>query len=228
MNRLILAEPTLSKPLHHWQPATWEDYVRLRDEPATEEIRLFFNQNSLFVDMGNEGIDHARFNDLFTILFFIWFTRQPEQVFDSLSGCVIEKPNTQAASPDKVVYIGEGSPRWHKGEPRRINLNGWRVPDLVGEVADTTLATDLDEKKQLYAALGIPEYWVIDIRAERVFVFRLQPEGHYQECETSVALEGLPVSLLEETLQQLNQGTNGSAALWFSQQIANLSELQSE
>nr|WP_233428096.1 Uma2 family endonuclease [Planktothrix agardhii] len=23
---------------------------------------------------------------------------------------------------------------------------------------------DLDEKKQLYAGLGVPEYWVIDIR----------------------------------------------------------------
>ncbi|MBD2040199.1 Uma2 family endonuclease [Microcoleus sp. FACHB-672] len=227
MNRLIFAEPTLSKPLHHWQPATWEDYVQLRDEPADEEIRLFFNQNSLFIDMGNEGIDHARFNNLFTLLFGFWFTLKPELIFDDLGGCVLEKPNHQGASPDLVLYIGQGSPRWQKGEPRRINLDNWRVPDLVGEVADTTLATDLDEKKQLYAALGIPEYWVVDIRAERVFVFCLQEAGNYKECQTSVALEGLSVSLLEETLQQLNQGTNGSAALWFSQQIANLSETQS-
>ncbi|MBW4678564.1 MAG: Uma2 family endonuclease [Microcoleus vaginatus WJT46-NPBG5] len=227
MNRLILAEPTLSKPLHHWQSATWEDYVRLREEPADEDIRLFFNQNSLFVDMGNEGIDHARFNNLFTLLFGFWFALKPELIFDDLGGCVLEKPNQQGASPDLVLYIGEGSPRWQKGEPRRINLDNWRVPDLVGEVADTTLATDLDEKKQLYAALGISEYWVVDIRAERVFVFCLQESGNYKECQTSVALEGLSVSLLEETLQQLNQGTNGSAALWFSQQIADLSEPQS-
>jgi hypothetical protein len=37
-----------------------------------------------------------------------------------------------------------------------------------------------------------------------------------------VALEGLPISLIEQTLAQLNQGNNGSAAFWFDQQIANL------
>jgi Uma2 family endonuclease len=92
----------------------------------------------------------------------------------------------------------------------------------VGEVADTTLATDLDEKKQLYAALGIPEYWVIDIKGERVLAFRLQEDGKYKQITDSVALKGLPISLLEQTLAQMNQGTNGSAALWFAQQIANL------
>jgi Uma2 family endonuclease len=205
-----------------WQTATWEDYLAYRDTPTTERVRLFFNQGYLFVDMGTEGINHARFRELFTMLFFIWFSRIPGQIFDSLGGCLIEKPNKQAGSPDLVLYIGEVSPRWQEGEPRRINLTQWQVPDLVGEVADTTLATDLDEKKQLYAELEIPEYWVVDIRGERVLAFRLQSNGKYQQCEYSVALGGLPISLLEQTLEQLSQGTNGSAALWFAQQIANL------
>ncbi|NEP47200.1 MAG: Uma2 family endonuclease [Okeania sp. SIO2H7] len=126
-----------------------------------------------------------------------------------------------------------------------INLYKWRVPDLVGEVADTTLATDLDEKKALYADLKIPEYWVIDIKGKRAIAFRLQDDGKYQECEESVALSGLPISLLGETLERLEAGnnrhfqkrfsnpypavqksaflerSNGSAAFWFSQQIVN-------
>ena len=204
-----------------WQPATWEDYLAYRDNSTSEKVRLFFNQGYLFVDMGSEGINHARFRELFTMLFFIWFSRKPEQIFDSLGGCLIEKPNKKAGSPDLVLYIGEGSPRWQEGEPRRINLSQWRVPDLVGEVADTTLATDLDEKKQLYAALEIPEYWVVDITGKRVLAFRLQSDKKYQQCEYSVALEGLPISLIEQTLQQLTQG-NGSAALWFAQQMTNL------
>ncbi len=68
------------------------------------------------------------------------FKYLPGQTFDSLGGCLIEKPNKQAASPDLVLYIGGGSPRWQEGEPRRINLTQWRVPDLAGEVADTTVA----------------------------------------------------------------------------------------
>jgi Uma2 family endonuclease len=69
-----------------------------------------------------------------------------------------EKPNTKAGTPDLVLYWGEDYPRWQPGESRRIDLNQWRVPNLVGEISDTTLATDLDEKKQLYADLEIPEY----------------------------------------------------------------------
>jgi Uma2 family endonuclease len=87
------------------------------------------------------------------------------------------------------------------------------------EVGDTTLATDLDEKKQIYASLEIPEYWVIDVRGSRVLAFRLQPDGKYQESNISGALEGLSIALVEKTLGRLQQESNGSAALWFAQQI---------
>lgn len=222
MTSTTVTSPNLSDNLPQWKPATWEDYLAYCEDPSLDEVRLFFNQGYLLVDMGNEGINHARFSRLFAMLFLSWFARKPEQIAEDLGGCVIEKPKTQGASPDLVLYIGEGVPQWQEGEPRKINLHNWRVPDLVGEVADTTLATDLDEKKRLYADLQIPEYWVIDIRGERVLAFRLQEDEKYQQVEYSVALEGLPIALLEQTLAQLNQGTNVSAALWFAQQIADL------
>lgn len=212
---------TLAVP--KWTDATWDDYLAWRDNPNLDrDIRLFFNRGYLWIDMGNEGINHARFNDLFTLVFGFWFARQPELLVDSLSGCVIEKPKQQAAAPDKVLYVGGNSPQWSKGEPRRINLENCRVPDLVGEISDTSLATDLDEKKQLYAALEIPEYWVVDIKGRQVLAFRLQSNGKYQQISASIALKGLPISLLSEMLEQMNQGNNINAAVWFSQQIANL------
>ena len=195
-----------------WQPAAWEDYLRYRDDPIPERMRLFFNGNSLLVDMGSEGINHARVSDLFTLLFYIWFSRFVAQTAESLGRCLLEKPNQRAASPDLVLYIGEGVPQWQSGEPRRIDLTQWRVPDLVGEISDTTLATDLDEKKKLYAALEIPEYWVIDVQGKRVIVFRLQADKKYQQCVYSVALKGLPIPLLDQTLERLVEGTNISAA----------------
>jgi Uma2 family endonuclease len=209
--------------LHLWQPATWEDYVFYRDRPDRERMRLFFNHGYLLViDMGKEGIDHAAISDLFTMLIYIWFSQNPGQIFSSFGRCLLEKPKTQAGAPDLVLYLGEDYPRWQAGEPRKIDLNKWRVPNLVGEIADTTLATDLDEKKHLYAELGIPEYWVIDVRGKRVFVFLLQENGEYKECNNSLALSGLPISLLGETLARLDTETNGSAALWFAGEIAKL------
>lgn len=216
--------------LRSWERATWEDYLFYRDQETPPDLkrRLFFDRGSLLIhEMPGEGINHPTIARLIAMLFFIWFSQHLDQVFSDLGGCLLEKPNLQAAVPDLVLYLGDDYPRWREGEPRQIDLTQWRVPDLVGEVGDTTLATDLDEKKKLYAAMGIPEYWVISVQGRQVFAFRLKEDGTYQQCFESVALAGLPISLLEQTLGHLEQGTNGSAALWFSQQIASLAS-QSE
>jgi Uma2 family endonuclease len=218
-SRLAIPTPIA---LPQWQPATWADYERSRDGMIEGGGRLFFNQGYLWVDMGGEGINHARFNRLLGLVLFIWFSQKHDQAYDDLGGCQLEKTNHQAAAPDAVIYIGEDFPQWEEGESRFINLDRWRVPDLVAEVADTTLASDLDEKKQLYAALGILEYWVVDVQGLRALAFRLDAAGRYQEIDRSIALTGLPIALLTQTLAQLSQGmSNSSAAQWFGQQIMN-------
>jgi Uma2 family endonuclease len=52
---------------------------------------------------------------------------------------------------------------------------------LVIEVADTTLAFDLDVKVPLYAAAGIPEAWVIEAASRRTHIFRRPVNGRYTE-----------------------------------------------
>jgi len=42
---------------------------------------------------------------------------------------------------------------------------------LVIEVADTTLDFDLADKRTLYADVGIPEYWVINVQARKLSRF---------------------------------------------------------
>ncbi len=215
--------PVRQSPIEtpQWVPATWADYVEACESTKADHFRIFFNQRYLFIDMGWEGVNHARCRELLTMLFFAWFSRQPGIIFDALGGCIIEKPEQCAASPDEVLYVGESSPRWNPGEARRVNLRQWRVPNLVCEVGDTTLASDLDEKKKIYASLEVPEYWVLDVQGLRVLAFLLQADGRYQQCEVSQALEGLNISLVEQTLGRLSEETNGSAAQWFAQQIAS-------
>jgi Uma2 family endonuclease len=215
---------TIEQPvkISSWHSATWSEYLH-HVENLGDQQRAFFNLGTIWIDMGNEGINHSRFNELFSLILFIWFSRQTDVKFDLLGGCVMEKPQTQSAAPDKVLYVGGDSPRWQVGEPRRVNLDLWRVPDLVAEISDTTLAIDLDEKKQLYLALGIPEYWVIDVKGRQVLAFRLI-DGKYDQCSESVALAGLPIELLEKTLAQMDH-ENGNAALWFATQIQGLPQI---
>jgi Uma2 family endonuclease len=219
MTAIISTSPSVI--VNRLNSATWEDYLHHIEHTNSHLERVFFHLGVMWIeDMGNEGISHSRFNKLITMIFAFWFARIEGIEFDLLGGCVIEKPQTQGAAPDEVLYIGEGSPQHREGEPRRVNLSKWRVPDLVVEVADTTLASDLDEKKQLYLALEIPEYWVVDVKGKRVIAFRLD-DGKYLECSESVALSGLPIELLERTLDRMDR-PNGNAALWFAAQLETL------
>jgi Uma2 family endonuclease len=199
--------------------ATWQDYVAIRDNPDLDWQKLSFHQGWLWVDMGKEGPNHASFSDLITIIFGFWVFLHPEVVLQSYGRCVIEHPETHACAPDLVLYKGDNMPKWQPGEPRRIDLRRHRLPDLVGEIADTTLSLDLDEQKRLYASLGIPEYWVIDVKGMQIFAFGLTELGHYETIEQSQTLTGLPIALIEKTLERLTTETNTAAANWLIQQL---------
>ncbi|MEM8777642.1 MAG: Uma2 family endonuclease [Cyanobacteria bacterium P01_G01_bin.49] len=224
MSSLISREELLTSLSYsfQWQAATWNDYVNYRDTLEDQRVKLYYYQNKFLIQMGKEGINHASINDLFTIILFIWFSKYPEISMNTFGGVLLEKPEKRSASPDLVVYLGEDYPNWKPGESRYINLDTWRVPNLVGEISDTTLSSDLDEKKHLYANLGIPEYWVIDVQAKRVFAFQLQESDTYQESQVSLVLQGLPIALLAQTIERLEQETNSRAANWFAQKISEL------
>lgn len=199
--------------------ATWQDYVAIRDNPDIDWRKIAFYQGWLWVEMGTEGLGHSSFSDLITMIFGFWAFLHPEVVLQSYGRCLIEKPDTHACAPDLVLYKGEDIPRWKPGEPRRIILERHRLPDLVGEIADTTLGIDLDEQKQLYASLGIAEYWVIDVKGMRLFAFGLTATGTYQPITVSQVLTGLAIALVEQTLERLTTQTNTAAANWLMQQL---------
>jgi Uma2 family endonuclease len=201
----------------HQRNATWQDYVALRDGKDWQKIAFY--QGWLWADMGKEGPNHASFSDLVTGLFFLWPILHPEDSLQSYGRCLIEDPETKACAPDLVLYKGENIPKWQPGEPRRISTSRHRLPDLVGEVGDTTLSIDLDEQKHLYASLQIAEYWVIDVKSARIFAFGLNDSGVYESIETSRTLAGLPIALIEQALERLATETNTAAASWLIQQL---------
>lgn len=65
-------------------------------------------------------------------------------------------------------------------DPRRQNRY-WLGADLVLEIVSPDKPErDLVEKRGDYAAAGIPEYWIVDPRAETIIVLRLT-DGRYVE-----------------------------------------------
>lgn len=59
---------------------------------------------------------------------------------------------------------------------------------LIVEVADTTLYKDRKDKARAYAKAGIPDYWVMNVSKQQMYVFR-EPDGTNYQQETLLNLD---------------------------------------
>ena len=88
--------------------------------------------------------------------------------------------------------------------PRDYSQNRPQAHDvlLVIEVADSSLAYDTGEKAELYAAVGIADYWVVDVAGRAVEVRRQPHAGRYRSLQTySGEAEIRPLTLPEAVLR---------------------------
>ena len=73
---------------------------------------------------------------------------------------------------------------------------------LAIEVSDSSLQSDLIEKAALYAEANIVEYWIVDVQANCVHVFRSPQEGRY--TQRSVAKSGDYLTPIEPCTKPLD------------------------
>lgn len=71
---------------------------------------------------------------------------------------------------------------------------------LLIEVSDSTLRYDLGKRASLYAAHGIPEYWVFDLQRNRVWCYRQPSGGAYKERD-DVAAGALALPGVDATIE---------------------------
>lgn len=79
--------------------------------------------------------------------------------------------------PDIAIVPGPSS-RYESRKPTANDIS------LIIEVSDTTLALDSGEKKETYAAAGIPEYWIINLPHRRVEVYSAPKSGRQPDYRT--------------------------------------------
>jgi Uma2 family endonuclease len=109
-------------------------------------------------------------------------TRRVRKVLEGLfrEGCYVDsqEPITLADSepePDVMVVHGE-SDDYQDRHP------GPRDVALVVEIADASLRRDRDWKRRLYAAAGIPAYWIVNLIERQVEVYT-EPEVTKQRTD---------------------------------------------
>ncbi len=81
----------------------------------------------------------------------------------------------ESSEPEPDVAVVAGRPRDFTDHPS--------TAVLVVEVADTSLAFDRREKAALYAAVDIPEYWIVNLAERCIEVHRRPVEDAYSDTQ---------------------------------------------
>ncbi|MBD0269993.1 MAG: Uma2 family endonuclease [Cyanobacteria bacterium Co-bin8] len=168
--------------------ATWslDDYHRMIEAGilADRQVELL---NGEIVEMPPEGPPHAYFSG---------------GLADFLRDALRERAQIREAKPITLL-LSQSEPEPDIAVVRRLEtVYRERHPypeDIFWaiEFSNSSLNKDLEDKRRVYAAAGIPEYWVVNLKKNLLVVFREPVEGDYGSKQTFSQGEIRPLAFPE-------------------------------
>ncbi|MDZ8139592.1 MAG: Uma2 family endonuclease [Nostoc sp. DedQUE04] len=199
-----------------WITATWDEYIQIIENPAYEKAKGYYHNGQMRIEMPPIGNDHA--SDHTIIIFAVnLFASIKGIALNGKDNCTYRKTGFKEAQPDVSYYIGENADVIPYGTSI-INLDIYSPPDLVIEVANTSLADDRGEKRLLYEDLGVKEYWILNVQNAQVMAFAIENQGSRRITESQV-LPGLAISLLNDALGRTRQINQSQVGAWLLTQF---------
>ncbi len=172
--------------------AKWsiDDYHQMVDSGLLDDrsVELI---NGEIIQMAPEGVGHS------------FYCKSTAKYLRVLFGDLVEiheahpitLPNSSEPEPD-IAIVKTPASRYRAHHPYPDDIF-WLI-----EIANSTLIKDLGVKKELYAAAGIAEYWVMDLQKVELVVFcDLTADGYQLENHlnsgtiSSIAFPDLPVDI---------------------------------
>ncbi|NJO11256.1 MAG: Uma2 family endonuclease [Leptolyngbyaceae cyanobacterium SL_1_1] len=203
-------------PTDTWIPATWDEYLQAIQAPDGIKGSSYYHDGRMRLEMSPLGNPHSR--DHFIVVYAVGLFAGVKDIdLDGHDNCTYRKSGYEEAQPDASFYIGANAEAipW---EATIIDLDIYPPPDLVIEVAFSSLADDKGEKRLLYEALGVREYWIIDVQAVKVIAFTVE-NGGSRRIDESQVLSGLKIKLLEAAFQRSRKMNHGKVSAWLLQQL---------
>jgi Uma2 family endonuclease len=93
-----------------------------------------------------------------------------------LDTTTFRKKGVQECQPDVAYYFGKNAKAIPSGTGI-VNLDQYPAPDLVIEIARSSLLDDLGTKRSLYEELGVNEYWVVDVQKAQLLAYSMTNQG---------------------------------------------------
>lgn len=202
--------------LDTWVNATWDEYIQTVEDPIYEKAKCYYNRERFRIEMSPLGTTHSKDHSIvnYTIHLFATLKVIPLNGHDC---CSYRRIGVREIQPDLSFYIGENADviPW---ETTIIDLNAYPPPDLVIEIANSSLPDDIGEKRLLYEDTNVKEYWIVDVQKIQIIAFAIENGGSWRIANSQV-LPGFTISILEEALRLTRQMNHSQVGGWLLTQF---------
>ncbi|WGV24178.1 Uma2 family endonuclease [Halotia branconii] len=210
-----MSEPQTQLPTDVWIPASWQEYLQVLTQLQTDKAKSYYYKGHIRLEMPPVSFDHG--HDHVVIIFAVsLFATLKGILATGLDTTTFRKTKVQDCQPDVAYYLRE----YAQTIPTNtgiVNLDRYPAPDLVIEIAKTSLLDDLGTKRSLYEELGVTEYWVVDVQNVQIIAYTMADQGSKRIQESQV-LPGLVIAIVEAALRRSRETSQSEVGTWlFSQ-----------
>lgn len=214
---MVMHQPSTLIPSDIWLPATWDEYLQALDDPAHAKSKGYYNHGQMRLEMQfSVGFDHSKDHGIIALAINLYGILQGIP-FTALDNCSFRKAGYAEFQPDLADYVGAKANVIPSGTDI-VNLDQYPVPDLVVEVAKSSLLDDRTVKRVLYEEMGIAEYWIVKVEAAEVLAYQMNHRGS-QRIDVSLMLPGLEMATLDQALQASRTQNQSKVGAWLMTQF---------
>ncbi|AFY60811.1 Uma2 family endonuclease [Synechococcus sp. PCC 6312] len=199
-----------------WLPVAWDEYQALVTDPANDKTKCYYYRGHMRLEMPPVSHDHAESDGTITLAVNLFGIAQGIR-FKVLGNCSYRKSGVAECQPDVSFYLGDKTQAVPFGTGV-IDLETYPAPDLVIEVAKSSLFDDLSVKRFLYESLGVKEYWVVDVEKIEITAY-VMTDGGSNRIQGSQVLPGLAFTVLEEALRRSRETDQSQVGAWLLSQF---------
>lgn len=200
-----------------WITASWHEFMQAAADPDYGKSKFYYYQGQLRIEMSPIGNDHSRDHYIITNAISLYAVFK-KIALNGNDNCSYRKIGQWEIQPDISCHIGDNAMAIPYGTDI-VNLDEYPSPDLVIEIANTSLADDQSKKRLLYEEIGVKEYWIVDVKTSQILAFKVENQGSYQIRE-SLVLPELKLAILEEALKMTRRTNHGAVMHWLLEQFS--------
>ncbi len=202
-----------------WVKADWNAYINTIESPDRAKSCGYYYNGYMRIEDMPTGADHSRYHIIMAFAINLLCTIEGIAI-NGLDNCSYRKTGIRECQPDLSYYCGERARLAPKGTSI-VNLDEQNTPDLVIEIANTTINDDLGAKRLLYEEMGVAEYWIVDVQNTLIYAFAiivgeaspLENRGS-RRIDTSLVLPQLAIATITEALNRSKEADQSQIGQW--------------